>query len=142
MIKEFKGPHFFLSNFYISDVYYLGYTWPSSEHAYQAAKFHPHRPDIWAKIITEPEPAVAKRIARRFKLDQRPDWLQVNEQIMFDILRSKFSEPKLMSQLLATQGEYLQEGNTWGDAYWGVDLYSGRGENKLGRLLMRLRDGR
>ncbi len=33
----------------------------------------------------------------------------------------------------------LQEGNRWGDTFWGVDLRTGKGENKLGKILMRVR---
>ena len=40
--------------------------------------------------------------------------------------------------LLATGEEYLVEGNTWGDKYWGV--CGGIGLNHLGKLLMQVRD--
>lgn len=30
-------------------------------------------------------------------------------------------------------------GNTWGDTRWGVDLRNGRGEDRLGRILMKVR---
>lgn len=57
---------------------------------------------------------------------------------MLDALRKKFSDDKLRSMLLATGEEYLVEGNTWGDKYWGV--CGGIGLNHLGKLLMQVRD--
>ena len=34
----------------------------------------------------------------------------------------------------------LVEGNTWGDMYWGVDLHTMKGQNKLGKILMKVRN--
>ena len=48
--------------------------------------------------------------------------------------------PALAAALLATGDAVLQQGNTWGDRYWGKDLRTGEGENHLGRLLMERRD--
>jgi predicted NAD-dependent protein-ADP-ribosyltransferase YbiA (DUF1768 family) len=42
--------------------------------------------------------------------------------------------------LLATGDAEIQEGNTHGDLYWGVDLHTGEGENVLGKLLMKVRE--
>lgn len=50
----------------------------------------------------------------------------------------KMSEPKLRSQLLSTGTAELVEGNWWNDRYWGV--CNGRGENHLGKILMRIRE--
>ena len=41
---------------------------------------------------------------------------------MFEICLAKFTNPKnseLKQKLLETGTEYLEEGNTWGDVYWG-----------------------
>jgi predicted NAD-dependent protein-ADP-ribosyltransferase YbiA (DUF1768 family) len=38
MINNFHNENSFLSNFYMHEIVYLGVTYPSSEHAYQAAK--------------------------------------------------------------------------------------------------------
>jgi len=45
-IGEFRRT--FLSNFYIADVVYQGVTFPSSEHAYQSAKFDT---DVFIKLL-------------------------------------------------------------------------------------------
>ena len=45
--------------------------------------------------------------------------------------------PVLAEKLLATGDDELVEFNTWNDKYWGV--CRGEGENKLGKVLMRIR---
>lgn len=35
---------------------------------------------------------------------------------------------------------YIQEGNYWGDTFWGVDLKKREGENNLGKLVMEIRE--
>lgn len=58
---------------------------------------------------------------------------------MRDIVRTKFADnPELTEKLLVTSGEYLEEGNTWGDRVWGT--VNGQGANLLGQILMALRD--
>ena len=54
-------------------------------------------------------------------------------------LRKKFTEHlDLQKKLLETDDAILIEGNTWGDTYWG--MCAGIGENKLGQLLMKIRE--
>ena len=42
------------------------------------------------------------------------------------------------AKLLATGDAQLEEGNTWGDRIWGV--YQGQGDNRLGKILMKVRE--
>lgn len=77
-------------------------------------------------------------MGRRVKL--RPDWEQVKTAVMEEVVRAKFTQnPDLAALLLSTGDAELIEGNTWGDTCWGVDLRTGRGENRLGRILMKVR---
>jgi len=46
----------------------------------------------------------------------------------------------LAARLLGTGQMPLVEGNNWGDMFWGVDVKSGKGENHLGRILMKIRE--
>lgn len=60
---------------------------------------------------------------------------------MESIVRAKFSQhPDLAEKLVSTGDMHLEEGNWWGDVFWGVDKKTGEGENHLGIILMRLRD--
>jgi ribA/ribD-fused uncharacterized protein len=90
------------------------------------------------------EPKDAKLFGKRIfedELDFRPDWNEVKLKFMTEALIQKFSpESKLAQNLLNTVGYLLVEGNNWHDNYWGVDTRYGIGENKLGILLMRIRE--
>jgi predicted NAD-dependent protein-ADP-ribosyltransferase YbiA (DUF1768 family) len=57
---------------------------------------------------------------------------------MTECVRYKFTHhPDLRGLLLATGNAELIEGNDWGDTIWGV--YQGQGENRLGKILMKIR---
>ena len=133
-IKFFRGDAAFLSNFCLAQVFHDGIDYPTTEHAFQAAKtldFH-QRYEI-SKIET---PGQAKRAGRKVQL--RPDWEQVKNRIMWELTVLKFTNhPNLKKLLLATGNAELIEGNTWGDTYWGV--CNGVGENHLGFILARVR---
>lgn len=139
-IKSFTGEYSVLSNFAPTPVTYRGLTFPSVEHAYQAAKTTDlEQRRIIANLKTA---AKAKRYGRT--LDLRPDWEQVKVPIMKALLRQKFSnsgDSALIDArrvLLETGDEHLEEGNTWGDNFWGT--VDGIGLNMLGKLLMEVRN--
>jgi N-glycosidase YbiA len=135
MIDSFTGQYRFLSNFYPCWIEFNDSSYPSVEHAYQAAKTIDEQLRLWFQesIVTASE---AKKAGRRLKI--REDWEDVKLSIMHGLLRSKFNQTKLKDMLLATNDEELVEGNTWGDTFWGV--CRGVGENNLGKLLMRTRE--
>jgi ribA/ribD-fused uncharacterized protein len=133
-IKSFSGDYSFLSNFYVSPVTFEGETYPSVEHAFQAAKSLD--PIIRERIRTATTPGIAKKLGRAIK-HLRLDWEQVKLDVMLTLLRAKFQNVNLVRQLLATGGANLVEGNTWNDHFWGV--CNGEGKNHLGRLLMQVR---
>lgn len=133
IIDSFTGKYYFLSNFFHHEIIYNGFTCPTNEHGFHLAKTF--NPQEQVKIADAPTPGDAKRLGRRVPL--RPDWEQVKDSIMLELLRIKFTDPGLQQKLLATGNAMLIEGNTWGDIYWGV--CRGRGMNKLGKLLMQLR---
>ena len=133
-IDRFRGEHAFLSNFHHHPFEWRGYTYSTSEHAFQSAK---SRDDgERERIRAASSPAEAKRLGRR--ADLRCDWDRIKDDVMRSVLLAKFAVPALRYALLATGDAELVEGNTWGDVYWGV--CDGRGRNQLGRTLMRIRD--
>lgn len=136
-ITTFRGDYEFLSNFTNSPLLYEGETYPTIEHAFQAAKtFDPVERQ---KVRAATSPGSAKRLGRRVTL--RTDWEAVKYDIMLALLRQKFSDPVLREKLLATGDAELIEGNTWGDRTWGCVQVNGKwvGKNHLGKLLMRVR---
>ena len=78
----------------------------------------------------------------------RPDWEAARDAIMLALVRDKFARNRELGEhLLATGNGVIEEGNDWGDLYWGIALKddpklgikAGFGRNKLGRILMQVR---
>lgn len=135
MIKELTGKYRFLSNFFSCFVTYEGVEYPSVENAYQAAKCKDveDRPFFLTCKASE-----AKRRGR--VICMRSDWDEIKLRVMEELVRQKFSIEPLKSKLQSTAPDEIQEGNWWGDFYWGT--VNGVGENHLGKILMEVRDGR
>lgn len=134
-IREFKGQHRFLSNFYMTTCYFESEPYPSSEHAYMAAKTEDLK--LRERIAKCPTPAEAKKMGRSLKL--RDGWDAMKYDVMLEILRSKFRGGDMQYRLLLTCDAELVEGNWWGDKIWGVCLKTGEGQNLLGKALMQVR---
>ena len=133
-IEGFFEDYRFLSNFYPSEIVYEGITYPSVEHAYQAAKVLDNK---IRKIIAKlPKAGNAKRIGGALKI--RNGWFDISFKIMKDLIKLKFQIPSLKDKLLSTGTQYLEETNTWGDDFWGV--CENKGENHLGRIIMEVRE--
>lgn len=149
-----KTPHFFCSNFYpvelkmtlvVPGAEPVEETYPSVEHAYQAAKTY---------VISERQAfqdaklyaGMAKKMGQFVTL--RRDWDACKVNVMSQLLRLKFSHGDLRLKLLDTAPAMLIEGNWWHDNFWGVCLcprdsrgcQGARGINNLGKLLMNLRE--
>lgn len=130
-IEQFRGEHYYLSNFFSTPVVYGGVCYQNNEAAFQAQK-QPERSQEFASL----PPNEAKRLGRRVNL--RPDWESVKQTIMEEIVRAKFTQNEhLRDKLLTTGNVELIEGNHWGDTYWGV--CRGKGRNELGRILIKVR---
>lgn len=130
-IESFREEYYYLSNFYECSVTYNGLTYRNSEAAFQAQK------DISrSQEFTSLSAGSAKRLGKQVNL--RSDWEKVKVDLMEEILRAKFTQNHdLREQLLSTGDRHLVEGNTWNDRFWGV--CKGKGENHLGKLLMKIR---
>lgn len=141
MIGVFDGEFAFLSNFHPSPISDEdGIVYPTVEHYFQAMKSFDKSERF--NIAIQPTPGKAKRCGRRVAL--RSDWEQIKEDVMYEALIKKFSDPFLRKLLLDTEDEYLEEGTTWHDNEWGVcsclKCQDTIGKNKLGKLLMKVRE--
>ncbi len=67
-------------------------------------------------------------------------WDSIKVEVMSECLKQKFNQEPYKTLLLETGDTFIQEGNFWGDTFWGVDLNSNLGENRLGKLIMEIRD--
>ncbi len=129
--------HGYLSNFYPAPFTKDHLLYPTSEHYFQAIKFHPH-PHA-ATVRNASSPGQAFKLGRDRKHPIREDWPEVKEEVMYEALRLKFkTHPDLGAQLLGTADARLVE-HTPRDSYWG-DGGTGKGKNRLGVLLMKLRE--
>ena len=131
--------NFKFSNFQPSPIVIGGTTWPTVEHYYQAMKTSD--PADQRKIRKLDTPGKAKRAGRKVKM--RPDWEKVKEGFMMTGLRAKYASPDFKKSLTTTEGEIV-EFNKWHDNEWGscicVKCRHKEGKNKLGKLLMKLRE--
>lgn len=135
-IDSFSGDSAYLSNFYACSFEYEGIVYPSSEHAYQAAKTL-NMKARYAFTAPGMTASVAKHLGQALAL--RPNWDKIKLVVMADILQAKFLQnPELAKMLFVTDDAELIEGNTWNDTFWGV--CNGKGKNFLGKLLMELRN--
>lgn len=93
-IDSFQGQDRFLSNFYPAAVILDGITYPTVEHAYQAAKTDDalHR----SLVCLAPTPGRAKRMGRHVVL--RQDWEEIKLSVMLQLVALKFSTEPLRSQ--------------------------------------------
>ncbi len=130
-------PFGFLSNFYPASIEIDGIQWSTSEHYYQAQKFSDET--IRQQIAMAGSPDQAFALSRQFASQVRPDWLRDRVAVMEKVVAEKFKQhSSLAFQLLETKNAQLVEQSSK-DNFWG-DGGDGHGQNRLGKLLMDLRE--
>ncbi len=155
-VTEFKDKYEFLSNMYgkcsitaeVKDSEGVSHKveFSSSEALYQASKLfytgkaHTPTPAEVAEFskfasMTGEE---AKKAGGNIPID-KARWDSNRLAVMERCLNLKFQDPELSKKLAETGTKELSEGNVWKDSFWGV--YDGKGENHLGKLLMKVREG-
>lgn len=115
-----------------------GVIYPTTEHYFQSQKLI--GTPFCSKIAALPSPREAFEYPRQRGVREwvRKGWESVKDDVMYRALYYKFIQHEnLLLLLLGTGNLDLIEHSPY-DSYWG-DGPDGRGQNKLGRLLMRLR---
>jgi hypothetical protein len=135
IIEGFRNQYRWLSNFSIAPVVYEGMCFRTVEHAYQAAKSLDW--DEREYIQAAWSAGEAKRRGKKVKI--REDWDSMKLHVMELLLQQKFAVEPYRSMLIATGAAEIIHDNWRPDRYWGV--CRGKGENNLGKLIMRVRDG-
>lgn len=138
----------FLSNFYPYKnkqgekypekvvVFLDGMEFDCTENAYQAAKTLDM--ELRSKIA-KMTPFEAKKYWIGKESQIRENWDNIKLFILRDLNFQKYrNSPTLRQMLLDTGDATLEEGNTWGDTYWGI--CDGVGQNHLGKILMEIRE--
>ncbi len=130
-------PYFAFTNFAKYKIEMDGKTWATTEHYYQAMKFEDAQLQEAVRLCATPKEAA--KMGRDKKLPLRKDWEYVKEDYMYKALQAKFTQyPKLKELLLGTGNARIVEDSKI-DYYWGCGE-SGDGLNRLGELLMKLRE--
>jgi ribA/ribD-fused uncharacterized protein len=125
------------SNFSPHRIKLNGKTWPTSEHYFQAMKFV-GTPDE-EEVRLAKSPMIAARMGRSRKRPLRKDWESVKDQIMHEAVLAKFTQHADLRETLLATGDAKIVEQTENDNYWG-DGGDGSGKNKLGQILMRVRE--
>lgn len=153
-----EKPYGAFSNLYRRDVQSGRLTFPTTEHAYQWLK--PRDPRVRDWLMAAPAPALVALAAHALPSDDtdpgeimrrtadallgfhtRPGWSRLRFPWMLACLRAKFSQHADLRALLLKTGNsrIVEAGRIDDDAgrRWGI--VNGRGQNYLGRMLMRVR---
>ncbi|HEY9813175.1 MAG TPA: NADAR family protein [Candidatus Sericytochromatia bacterium] len=111
--------------------------WRTSEHYFQAQKFigTPHVEQI--RLVLTPKDAA--RMGRERDRPLRSDWEQVKDDVMLKAVLCKFQTHADIREILLSTGDQLIVENSPIDYYWGCGA-DGSGKNKLGQILMQVRD--
>lgn len=135
------------SNLYRTDFYYHGIWYNSVEQCYQFLRANAEgHEDLADLILALTDPYQCKKMGDQEK--QTEEWDKVCDQTMARIVQAKFEQNEGIFQLLLDTSGPLYEATA--DTYWGVGLSlrskdvvagKGTGENKLGKILVALRDG-
>jgi ribA/ribD-fused uncharacterized protein len=124
------------SNFSPHPIMLKGKTWPTSEHYFQAQKFAGTSDE--EEIRKAGSPMIAARMGRSRERPLRSDWESVKDDLMYEAVRTKFTQHAELREILLATGDATIVEHTENDRYWG-DGGDGSGRNMLGRILMRVR---
>jgi N-glycosidase YbiA len=126
-----------LSNFAHYPIKLKNKVWQTTEHYFQAMKFESK--EYQDKIRHAGSPMKAAELGRSRKERILKNWDNLRLTIMYDAVKAKFTQHVELKQLLmATKNAQIIE-HTENDNYWG-DGGDGKGENMLGKILMKIRE--
>lgn len=139
--KANEKPYGAFSNLYQRPIIFEDIEYKTSEHAYQAGKARKEAVRKW--LLDAPSPSLLAMAAHGLYVwDVHPDWSKTKFDRMKKILMCKFTQHQdLQDLLLSTGNKKLIETATVDNAVnrlWGE--VNGKGQNKLGVLLMEVRE--
>ena len=136
VISSFKEEYDFLNNRFGCSFMWQGIRYNNVESAFHASKYtNEAERRVLSRMSAE------KVVKKSMECTPSIEWEESKLDIMESILLAKYDQnPNLKNRLIETEGRILINGNNKHETYWGVDLYSWRGENHLGKILMSIRD--
>ena len=105
--------------------------YPNAEAAFQAQKCSSDADRI--KYTLQKSPVEAERMGKK-EPNLPSNWDEISYDIMFDILRAKFSVPELAEMLESTGDTYLEEINNWQRDV--NDIITSKYEGKVDRIVL------
>ncbi|AUR89266.1 protein of unknown function DUF1768 [Vibrio phage 1.121.O._10N.286.46.C4] len=145
-IYGFQGEYRWLSNFWEFDnpMKAQGILYPTVEHFYVAMKTQQiSEREYIARLPLFSNKSSGVVGVKKYgqNIVVRSDWDDIKVDAMEFALRYKFSDknPRLLDKLVATGTRDIIEANRWNDTFWGVDEFTGFGQNILGNLIMKIR---
>jgi N-glycosidase YbiA len=126
-----------LSNFSWHGFKLDGKYWKTSEHYFQAMKFE--GTDYETKVREAATPKAAAEMGRRRDWPMRKDWESIKDDVMRRAVLTKFQTHAELKELLLSTGDEEIIENAPSDYYWGCGK-DGTGKNKLGKILMEVRN--
>jgi len=148
---ESKGEFRNFSNMSQHPIDVDGVRYPTVEHYFQGMKAKQFEDkEMEDTIVKAKTPKSAKALGKKVKNFVKEVWDAKRDEVMRTGVRAKFVQhPELRKQLLETGDRLIGEANAR-DLYWGIGTAVSsekskhpdkwRGQNKLGKLLMELRD--
>jgi ribA/ribD-fused uncharacterized protein len=137
-VRFFIDQNYLFSNYAALPVRYKDVLYPTSEHAYQAAKFINNK-KIYTQIKNAKSPSEAKRLADENETETITNWSMIKLQVMSDIIYEKAKQhEEVRRRLLETQDSQIIE-NSMDDYFWGCGE-DDTGQNHLGKIWMRIRE--
>lgn len=157
---ESKGEYRFMSNMFVAPFEIDGMTFPTVEHYFQWSKavlFEGKDSESAKKMMKAPrnkeftEAKSVKSLGKKVKDFSDAKWDDVKMAVMEKAVRAKFVNPKheLLPKLLATGDREIGEANPR-DKFWGIGTSADtadaknpkkwKGQNQLGKMLMKLRN--
>jgi ribA/ribD-fused uncharacterized protein len=147
---ESKGEHRNFSNMSEHPIEVDGAKYSTVEHYFQAMKAKEFKDDeIYEKIIKAKSAKAAKALGKKVKGFVTEVWDSKRDEVMRVGVKTKFVQhPELRKQLQETEDRMIGEADAR-DTYWGIGTAmtsekskhpdKWRGQNKLGKMLMELR---
>jgi ribA/ribD-fused uncharacterized protein len=137
-IRFYTPKYTVFNNFSAHATEFEGILYPTSEHAYQAAKCT--NPAGKSAIQQARSPREAKKLANvTYASDRDPKWDEKKVSVMESILRTKLEQHAEAREALdETKNEDIVEDSPV-DYFWGEGA-DGTGKNMLGKLWMKIRD--
>lgn len=147
----FFGKEDYLSNFYIAPFKFKGISFSCVEQFMMYSKARTFGDnEIAAKILLETDQKEIKNLGRKVSNYNDEVWAEKREKVVFIACREKFLQnPELKERFLLTDANIIVEASPY-DKIWGVglseddplilDSKNWRGQNKLGNVLMAVRD--